>query len=64
MKDVHALPERAPEEFPGLHNVYELSANIISGSEPHGQEALETLAQMGVKTILSVDGKEPEADPE
>jgi protein tyrosine phosphatase (PTP) superfamily phosphohydrolase (DUF442 family) len=56
------LPERAPEEYPGLHNVYELSPNIISGSEPHGEEALEKLHEMGVKTIVSVDGKVPDAE--
>ena len=57
-----SLPPESPEEFEGLHNVYRLSDNIISGSEPHGEAALRTLADMGVKTILSVDGKVPDAE--
>ena len=55
------LPATPAEEKPGLHNVYTLSSNVISGSEPHGEEALRELAARGVKTIVSVDGKEPDA---
>jgi len=56
------LPEVPPGEYPGLHNVYALSDSIVSGAEPQGREALEQLASMGVKTILSVDGKVPDAE--
>lgn len=56
------LNEQAPQEFPGMHNVYRLSEKIISGGEPLDQSALEDLAKMGVKTILSVDGKAPEVE--
>lgn len=56
------LTPRKPEELPGLHNVFHLSDDIISGSEPHGAEGLEALHDMGVRTILSVDGKEPDAE--
>ena len=56
------LPKTEPAEYPGLHNVYRLSENIISGSEPHGEEALAELAKLGVKTILSVDGKVPDGE--
>jgi len=56
------IPPRKPAEYPGLHNVFFLSENIISGSEPHGEEALVELQRMGVKTILSVDGSEPDAE--
>jgi hypothetical protein len=54
------LTERAPEESPGLHNVFCLSESVISGSEPHGDEAFQRLAALGVTTILSVDGKVPD----
>jgi len=54
------LEQREPEDYPGLHNVYRLSENIISGSEPHDEEAIRRIAGMGVKTILSVDGKAPD----
>lgn len=56
------LPKTAPEELSGLHNVYHLSSNIVSGSEPHGEAAFKELQSLGVKTILSVDGKVPDAD--
>ena len=56
------LEPRKPQDLPGLHNVFELSDNIISGSEPHGAEGLQAIHDMGVRTILSVDGKEPDAE--
>lgn len=56
------LPETAPEEHAPLHNVYTLSDNIISGSEPENEEAFRILQDKGVRTILSVDGKVPDAE--
>ncbi|QDU69389.1 cytochrome c [Engelhardtia mirabilis] len=56
------LPAAEPESHPDLHNVFELSENIISGSEPEGEGAFQLLQEKGVRTILSVDGKEPEAE--
>ncbi|MFO1064654.1 MAG: hypothetical protein U0892_12390 [Pirellulales bacterium] len=43
-----------------LHNVWQLSPRILSGSEPMGDEAFRELAQLGVQTILSVDGLAPD----
>lgn len=57
-----SLPEVAPEDYPDLHNVFHLSSSIISGSEPHSVEALERLAEDGVRTIVSVDGKVPDVE--
>jgi len=54
------LPTVAPEERPGLHHVYRLSDQIISGAEPAGVEAFAELQSMGVRTVLSVDGKVPD----
>ncbi|MCA8979113.1 MAG: hypothetical protein H6831_05985 [Planctomycetes bacterium] len=54
------LPTVAALELPGLHHVYRLSDQIISGAEPVGVEAFEQLREMGVHTILSVDGKVPD----
>ena len=56
------LPEAFPDDSPDLHNVFQLSDNIISGGEPHSEEALKKIADMGVKTILSVDGKVPDQE--
>jgi hypothetical protein len=56
------LPLTPPQDGSGLHNVYRLSESIVSGSEPHGEEALRALQEMGIRTVLSVDGKVPEAE--
>ena len=48
-------------DLPGLHNVVAYTDSLMSGSQPeHG--GLETLAAMGVKTIISVDGAQPEVE--
>jgi protein tyrosine phosphatase (PTP) superfamily phosphohydrolase (DUF442 family) len=56
------LPDEAPGEYEGLHNVFRLSDTIVSGSEPESAEAYEELAGWGVRTVLSVDGKVPDAE--
>jgi protein tyrosine phosphatase (PTP) superfamily phosphohydrolase (DUF442 family) len=54
------LGDVAPLELPGLHNVFRLSPTIVSGAEPQGEKAFAELQRMGVKTVLSVDGKAPD----
>lgn len=49
-------------EAPGLHNVFALGTNILSGSSPEGDEGFETLVKLGVKTILTVDGTSPDLE--
>jgi hypothetical protein len=56
------LPPVVPEDHEALHNVFQLSEDIISGSEPHGEEAFRILHSKGIRTILSVDGKVPDAE--
>ena len=56
------LAERTPDEVGALHNVYRLSDQIVSGAEPDHDGALEQLAAMGIKTLISVDGKAPDAE--
>lgn len=56
------LPEVPPEEYPDLHNVFRLSDSVVSGSEPAGEDALRRLAEDGIKTLISVDGKVPDAE--
>jgi len=46
----------------GLHNLFRLSPAIVSGGEPEGEQAFAALERLGVKTILSVDGKVPDAE--
>ena len=56
------LPEVEPVEAEGLHNVFRLSDRILSGDESEGPAALQQLVDWGVRTILSVDGKIPDAE--
>ncbi len=55
------ITKSEPQQFDGLHNLFRLSDNISSGSEPEGEAAFAKLQAMGIKTILSVDGKAPDA---
>jgi protein tyrosine phosphatase (PTP) superfamily phosphohydrolase (DUF442 family) len=55
-----AAATRLHPEPDGLHNVFQVSAQVYSGSEPHGGEAFDSLVALGVKTIVSVDGAQPQ----
>ncbi len=44
----------------GLHNVFRLSATLYSGNSPEGSTGFASLKKLGIKTILSVDGTQPE----
>ena len=56
----HPLPAMESMEFDTLHNVFWLGDRILSGGEPLDHAALDQLASMGIRTILSVDGKAPD----
>ena len=45
---------------PDLPNAYAIHEKVISGGEPHGEDAFAALAELGVKTVISVDGAKPE----
>jgi protein tyrosine phosphatase (PTP) superfamily phosphohydrolase (DUF442 family) len=47
-------------ELPGLHNVFHRSEKLYSGSVPEGEAGFRSLQQMGIRTIISVDGMKPD----
>lgn len=47
---------------PGLHNFLRATTNVFSGSQPEGDAGFASLAKLGVKTILSVDGAKPDVE--
>jgi protein tyrosine phosphatase (PTP) superfamily phosphohydrolase (DUF442 family) len=49
-----------PHDFAGLQNVVAYRDGYLSGSVPEGDEGFATLAAMGIRTIISVDGAEPD----
>jgi hypothetical protein len=54
--------ETKPRDYLGIHNAVSYHEGFVSGSAPEGEAGFDTLAAMGVKTIISVDGAEPEVD--
>jgi protein tyrosine phosphatase (PTP) superfamily phosphohydrolase (DUF442 family) len=53
-------PAPVPVEAAGLHNVYRLSPALLSGSQPEGDAGFASLARLGVRTVISVDGQTPD----
>ncbi|MDO8349023.1 MAG: hypothetical protein Q7T30_02215 [Planctomycetota bacterium] len=49
-----------PATLAGLHNVVTYAPDMVCGGVPEGEEGLHTLAAMGIKTIVSVDGATPD----
>lgn len=56
------MVDTTPREYPGLHNVVAFRDDYLSGSVPEGEKGFDSLAALGVKTIITVDGSEPEVD--
>ncbi|WP_160148113.1 hypothetical protein [Rubripirellula obstinata] len=55
---VKAYPRKC--SFDHLPNSVQLHAGVISGSLPADDQAFEELANLGIKTIISVDGARPD----
>jgi protein tyrosine phosphatase (PTP) superfamily phosphohydrolase (DUF442 family) len=55
---------RTPErlEIRVIENTFRLSPRLFSGGDPHGVEGLSALKELGVKTIISVDGATPDIE--
>ncbi len=51
------LPERD-----GLHNLWRVRPGVLSGSMPHGEDGFASLADLGVRTVISVDGARPDLE--
>ena len=44
-----------------IHNFFRLSEHVFSGASPESERDFEALAAAGVKTVVSVDGAQPDA---
>ncbi|MBX6311951.1 MAG: hypothetical protein IRY99_03375 [Isosphaeraceae bacterium] len=53
-------PERL--EIQGIENAFRLSPRLYSGGEPRGAEALSALKELGIRTVISVDGATPDVE--
>ncbi len=52
----------APADAPGLHNLVAYHDGLLSGSAPEGRRGFDTLAGLGIRTIISVDGAQPDVE--
>ena len=59
---VPGVDETKPRDYPGICNAVTYHDGYVSGSVPEGDAGFDTLAAMGVKTIISVDGAVPEVE--
>jgi hypothetical protein len=55
---IPAVPEKVAAEH--LPNPWRLHPKVISGGLPEGDAAFKELADLGVKTVISVDGARPD----
>jgi len=57
-------PSKLPhgEHLPGVDNVLQVTPNVVSGSQPHGEEGFKTLKELGIDVIVSVDGATPDVE--
>jgi len=58
--DAPTLAATTPADAPGLHNVVAYGPGLWSGSLPEGDAGFATLRAWGVRTVISVDGAEPD----
>jgi len=57
-----AATAEKPVDLPGIHNLVTYAPGLYSGSVPEGDEGLETLQRLGIRTVLSVDGATPDVE--
>ena len=49
-----------PVETRQAHAVFRIAPRLYSGAQPEGDAAFDELAQMGIRTLVSVDGSRPD----
>ncbi len=54
--------EGARIEAAGLHNVFRITDRLYSGSSPDGEAGFRSLKDLGIRTIITVDGMRPDVD--
>ncbi len=57
-----AVSDTQARTYPGLENVVAYGPGLFSGAAPAGEAAFDSLVALGVRTIISVDGAEPDVE--
>jgi protein tyrosine phosphatase (PTP) superfamily phosphohydrolase (DUF442 family) len=60
--DAPLRPEIKRINARGLENLFAISTNLFSGGSPEGEQGFAALAKLGVKTIITVDGAQPDVE--
>lgn len=55
-------PDPSPPEPAGLPNLHSLGTGLWSGGTPAGDTGFQSLRDLGIKTIISVDGIRPDVE--
>jgi hypothetical protein len=55
-----ARPAAGPTDMSGLHNLFRVRDDLWSGSIPEGDAGFASLRDLGIRTVLSVDGMTPD----
>ena len=56
------MSDTTPRNYPGLRNVVAFHDGFYSGGVPQGEAAFQSLKELGIRTIISVDGAAPEVE--
>lgn len=56
------IPDTQPVEMPGIPNLHRVDDRLWSGSTPEGEAGFQTLRDLKVTTIVSVDGAKPDLE--
>jgi protein tyrosine phosphatase (PTP) superfamily phosphohydrolase (DUF442 family) len=57
-----APPTPHSVEADGLHNVFRITPRLYSGGGPEDDKGFASLKQLGIKTVVSVDGAKPDLE--
>jgi protein tyrosine phosphatase (PTP) superfamily phosphohydrolase (DUF442 family) len=55
-------PSCQPTEMAGLHNLLRVRDDLWSGSSPEGDDGFRSLRELGIRTVVSVDGATPDVN--
>jgi protein tyrosine phosphatase (PTP) superfamily phosphohydrolase (DUF442 family) len=55
-------PNGTPLTLAGLNNVFRITDGLYSGSSPEGDPGFRSLKELGIKTVISVDGARPDVE--
>lgn len=59
-QDPAKSPPAASAAKPPIENLHRITPQVFSGGEPHDDAAFSKIAELGIRTVVSVDGAKPD----